>query len=524
MHRCLSIPEIVGNICDHFESAFQGPSTLAALARTSRNFHGPALDCLWAVQDRGMNNLLRCMPSDLFEFTTAYDVHLLRPILTEDWERPLVYMPRIRRMIVHAYSGVANIFPALSASLPGDAESLFPRMRALHWFSGKDFLCIRMLLSPRLNDLYLSVEFSNANYSLLCSIPRICPALKILSIHGSDTGRSALSRFLRGLHSLESLTVSIPDLATLEHLSQLRGLTSLNAFLPDGLSLSSLSPLGFIALEKLGIHYEIEEVTSFFRRCSGARLKEITIDFSSSSTTAATDRLHNAIRESCSHTLLSSLGIHMHDDEPPEPGNDAYAINIQSLRFLFCFVNLTSISIISYVGFNIDDEAMKELARAWPRIQILRLRFAPYNDSIRMQPQLSLRCLHTLAEHCQSLTELEITFDATVILQPDPSSSPRRISQSALRILNVGKSSMASPAIHIARTISMLFPSVSNLTTYRTYSDNDDPDELEEHEEAIAHHNLWMEVAVQLPILKVIREEERVWTERRLLGAQSSLS
>ncbi|KAJ6492019.1 hypothetical protein C8R45DRAFT_867523 [Mycena sanguinolenta] len=475
-----------------------------------------------------MNNLLRCMPPNLFEFDLSQDpeeARLLRPVLMEDWERPLVYMARIRRMIVKADSIVPNIFPALSASLLGDAESLFPRLRALHWFPRKDLLCIRLLLSSRLIRLFISAESSNANYSLLSSLPRRCPALTSLSIDcGSRAGHSALSSCIRGLHSLESVNMSIPDLAALEHLSRFGGLTSLTAYLPDNLSSSPVSPLAFIALEEVVARSEIEGVAYFFQRYSGARLKEITIDLSSSSTIAATDKLYTAIRERCSHSSLSSLGFDLYDDDPPEPGDNAYAVNIQSLRLLFCFVNLTSLSITSFVGFNINDDAIKELALAWPQLRIFQLRLAPYNDSIRLQPQLSLRCLHTLAEHCQFLAELEITFDATVILQPDPSSAPRRISQSALRILNVGKSSMASPAIHIARTISMLFPSVSNLTTYRTYSDNDDPDELEEHEEAIAHHNLWMEVAVQLPILKAIREEERLWTERRLLGTQSSLS
>ncbi|KAJ6491964.1 hypothetical protein C8R45DRAFT_990051 [Mycena sanguinolenta] len=46
MHHCLSILEIFENICEHANGASKPQTTLAALARTCRSFHGPALNCL----------------------------------------------------------------------------------------------------------------------------------------------------------------------------------------------------------------------------------------------------------------------------------------------------------------------------------------------------------------------------------------------------------------------------------------------------------------------------------------------
>ncbi|KAJ7235710.1 hypothetical protein B0H12DRAFT_134865 [Mycena haematopus] len=528
MHRCLSIAEIVGNICEHLNGISRGARSLAALARTCRNFHDPALDCLWAVQYNGLMNLLRCMPSDLFEFSHG-GVRLMRPVLKTDWERPLVYMPRIRYMIVKADPSIPNIFPALSASLPGDLASWFPRLRSLQWLHRKDFFCIRMLLSPRLTFLHISMDPSNANFSLLSSISWKCPALKNFSVQVIGTiqdGRSALSSCLRDLHSLESAHVHIPDLAALEHLSQLRGLTVLITSLPDDLCSDSPFPLPFIALERLIIRSEIEPTTSFFRRCCGAPLKDIAIILNSCSTTSTLTKLHTALRDGCSHTSLLSLRIENQEYDLPEPGNDAYTIDIHSICLLFCFVNITSITMDSYAGFNIDDQGMKELALAWPQIEVLRLRLAPYNDAIRPHPQLSLRCLRSLAEHCQALKELEVSFDAMVIPEPDPNASVRTrcVSQPALRTFNVGKSLISEPTLHVARFISALFPNVSDLRTDRSIADNDDPDELEEHAVAIAHHALWMEVATSLPILTAIRKEERLWAQTQLLETQPSLS
>ncbi|KAF8209650.1 hypothetical protein K438DRAFT_2012326 [Mycena galopus ATCC 62051] len=521
MHRCLLILEIVENICGNFRYISLGLRSLAALARTCRSFQGPALDFLWAVQHE-MWNLLRCMPLDLLAFEgreNALDVRLLRPIVATDWERPLVYMRRIRSMIIKPNAAIPNIFPALSTSFPRDVGSLFPKLTSLRWTHTKDLLCIRMLLSSQITSLYMSCNMSNADLSLFSTLPRRCPALKDFTVqcHGSsESSRHAFSSCLRGLHSLESVNVHTPDVAALEHLSQLPRLTSLFTFLPDDLSSSPpFSPLPFVGLEILSFRYtEIEPVTYFFRRCSGASFKDIGISLSSCSTTAAIDMLHTALRDGCSHGSLSSLHIDNGEYDPP-PGGDGMT-NMKSLRLLFCFVNITSIYITSYVGFNIDNDGMKELALAWPRLEVLRFELGADNDT-HPHPRLSLLSLRTFAEHCQTLTELELTIDATFIpnLDPNPSGRTRRVSQSTLCKLNVGKS-LISESLSVARFISAIFPCVSELETDRTHADNNDPDELEERAEAIALHNIWMEVRAQLPVLIAIREEERSWAQEQL--------
>jgi hypothetical protein len=77
MHRALEILEIIEMICGHLPQPSANPylrldehdlpmaRSLAALARTSKNFQNPALDALWRVQHT-LLNLLKCMPSDLW--------------------------------------------------------------------------------------------------------------------------------------------------------------------------------------------------------------------------------------------------------------------------------------------------------------------------------------------------------------------------------------------------------------------------------------------------------------------------
>ncbi|KAF8209657.1 hypothetical protein K438DRAFT_1811465 [Mycena galopus ATCC 62051] len=525
MHRCLFISEIVENICDHLGYLgpdLEGSRSLAALARTCRGFEGPALDHLWANQ-HDMWNLLRCMPPDLFAFKkhgSVLDVRLLRPIVATDWVRPLLYMRRIRHMLVFGNSSIPNILPALSASLPRDVGSAFPKLATVYWFHRKDFSCIQIFLSSRITSLSIFCELSTTDLSLLSTIPRTCPALKQLTVrHHGHTGPgrgSALSSCLRGLHSLESVDIQIPDMAVLNHLSQLRGLASLVADLPDNLSSSPpLPPLRFIGLESLVLGAEIEPVICFFRRCSGVTLKDITIDLHSCSTTAAIKRLHTALREGCSHASLSSLNID-NGESNPLPAEDAMT-DMQSIRLLFCFANITSFSIASYVGFSITDDEMKELAHSWPQVRELQFQLAPSVEGTYPHPRLSLCCLRTLAEYCQALTELELTLDATFIPESDPnaSSTTRRCSQSALSSLKIGKSPI-SESLSVARFISAIFPNVSQLGTDRSDCDNTDPEELEEYADAIAFHNMWMEVETQIPVLAAIREEGRSWALEEL--------
>jgi hypothetical protein len=77
-HRALTIPEIIGLICEHLEVLaephHEGSGTrrnledLAALARTCRDFENPALDILWREQNT-LANTLKCLPSNLWEET-----------------------------------------------------------------------------------------------------------------------------------------------------------------------------------------------------------------------------------------------------------------------------------------------------------------------------------------------------------------------------------------------------------------------------------------------------------------------
>ncbi|KAF7358885.1 hypothetical protein MSAN_01228800 [Mycena sanguinolenta] len=501
MHHCLSILELIESICDYLQGVYGGLGTLAALARTCRTFHDPALDYVWADQRDGLVNLMHCMPQDLFEFNGGVP-RLLRPILVSDWERPRFYTHRIRCISTSTRQPMSEALTALCASFPWRRYFLVSQVDVFKMAGGMG--------SGRFS-LATSAAFPQTHVPLdLCALDKhpspFSQCSKDMS-HVEKTFfptaaevRSGLSSCLRNLHALESVHVEIPDMVTLEHLSQLDTLTSLTALLPEEPFLPGAS-LPFIALKRLDIMYDVEPVTDFFERCSGTPLKDVSIKLITCPTRAAIDRLHAALRDGCSHSSLLSLVIDISENYPLEPGSDA--MTIRSLRPLFCFANLTSVSITS-LGFDMDDQGMDELACSWPQLRILRLGFAGMNDPTELDPRFSLRSLSTLAKHCREFTALDFALNATVLPEPDPDVVPQLV----LWDFDVGRSPITSPSLPVAQFIAALFPNVTEIKTWCTDFIDDDDSPLELQAEDIAHHHLWTEVAAQIPISAATREAE----------------
>ncbi|KAK7020358.1 hypothetical protein R3P38DRAFT_1204381 [Favolaschia claudopus] len=514
MHRCLDIPEILQHIfqdVDTDDGLRRDLPSLAALARTCRSFSPVALDNLWGVLV-GLDPILRCMPSDLY---SSDEKKLLRAMKVSDWERPLVYMNRIKELSVNPRRADADLFTSLNASVPAEAEQCFPRLTCLRWRTSveDDLPSIRFLLSPRLTTLVISFPSGRTSISFISSIPRLCPGLKELQFgywNNSISDKLAVSDFLCRLHSLQQVRIDIPDLPTLIHLCRLPNLTSFHGSLPEPFpTQATSSTLSLSVLKKLSIQNStIEAAIGFFSLCTTPAVQSLEIDIEPSPRVVDIDRLHTALKQSCSHTSLSNFVADYSEQNPPEMPADAYMIPIHTFQLLFCFGNLRSISIVSHLGFNLNDEELKAIALAWPRLQSLWLaigEYAPYQA-----PGLSLRSLSILAQYCVSLNYLKLSFDATSVPEIDSAfNGTHPIPQLALRKLDVDRSLISAPSIYVARFLSSLFPNLVAIFTARTFMDNDDPNEPEETMQAIQYHRLWMEVGVQLPVLNAVRKEER---------------
>ncbi|KAJ6555936.1 hypothetical protein B0H19DRAFT_1151588 [Mycena capillaripes] len=501
MHRSLRILEIVEVICSNLDPMaalvslssrkLEDRRTLCALARTCSLFNGPALDVLWRTQTK-FGPFLRLMPDGLFApFRGPRGKriwHMLRPIMVNDWNRPLVYSPRVRILSLDDWVEIVEILPALSLCCPGGF--LFPNLQTFNWHHpDKGLSLTRAFFPSTLKQITILCEASTTNISLLSTLATSCPGLTHVSIAfetPSDHVDTAMSLFVCTLKNLESLTIGRPNMAVAQHLAQLPGLTRL-----------VMGPIN------------IESATNFLCSLAHAPLVTLEVTLATFVPLAATDALFHAVRTACAHNSLKTFFLHNSASTLPPVARESYIITGRSIENLVCFPNIRTVSIMAPVGYDLDDATVTKLAAAWPHLQNLWLE----TGSVGGQPQTTLQSLHAFARHCPELSWLSIEFDARSIPLGKGAS---RVVQTKLAMLEVG-SSLISAATPVARYLSSIFPDLEEIITARENKDNDDPDEIEGNGSAIALHRLWKQVEEQIPEFVAAREEERTWARANWL-------
>ncbi|KAJ6514431.1 hypothetical protein C8R47DRAFT_1064180 [Mycena vitilis] len=475
MHRALEIPDVVHMVCGYLPADLSGSSrTLAALASTCKVLRDPALGALWRTQT-SIIPLLSCMPEDLFNInpisaTAQLPLRLTRPINTTDWERSDPYASRVRHFRFRTLPGLEHIYPVLDVCVPGGF--MFPYLRSLAWTSRKqpaeDFPYIRIFLAPALLSINFYFAGSIMNCSLLATLGRICPNLTDIDLYclhrdhkGEVASELAISQLVRSLRHLTSFSFydNGPSPGTVEYLAQLPSLTSLGLFsFPTEFPLTSISQTRFTGLQNLNIQsLGIHALDQFVKITAGLALQSLTLILELFPV-GELRKLYSALAQSASRHSLATIEIGFHDDLHVLPSQSAdYAVNDELLRILFAFTNITNLSVMSAVDFNVSDATLADAARAWPRMEALTL--CVLRHSPTPPPRVTLTSLHSFAEHCPHLWFLAITLDATAI---PPSRNPC-VPQRQLTHLRVTHSPISAPS-GVARLLSDIFPNVKHVS------------------------------------------------------------
>ncbi|KAJ7709104.1 hypothetical protein B0H14DRAFT_3023551 [Mycena olivaceomarginata] len=421
MHRCLQLPELVGLVCSHLQSPYHleialevrqpKRGDLAVLARTSTVFSSHALRLLW--ESVTLIYLLRCEG-----YFTKYMMQLLRPLRASDWERVLVYAQLVKHLSSDPdFADLSPVFPSISKKHapkpPGPALDA-PRERT--------FSTLTASSPPSLTTIRIPHTSLDA-LSLLSSLALRCaPDLQPLAV-------SAVSICVRGLHGIETLITDMVDEPALEHLSRLSGVRHLRlGELPPHFACRSqrttwrYSP----SLQTLYFSSEIESPTRFLEWGNKLPLVEFTAECPAFSTADEVHHLFSAASGGISHLPLTGFAFDNEFGSLDSSFSANYLIRPHSLRSLFCFVNLTSVSILSAVGIDLDDTT----------------------------------CLEAFPKYCPHLTKLSITFDATVI-----PTSQADLSLACLKNLDHSQ---------FARFLARMFPSLKNISTLRDSLDGED--------------------------------------------------
>ncbi|KAJ7666768.1 hypothetical protein DFH06DRAFT_251102 [Mycena polygramma] len=535
MHRALSIPEICEIVCEHL----QGPSPsldssrrkdFAALARCCQTFRDPALNVLWRKQDT-LVHVLKCLPSDLWEETVEGDAGAPRlglrgerTPLPEEWDRCSFYARRIRELELH-WPTRLNKFPSLpmfqmlSEYFPEDF--LCPNLKSISWEPEHPlFPYLRLFLGPKITAV--SISTSVFNMPPLFGLAIRYAELKTLKLDIISTDAlfaHTSSKIVLKLAEIENLTLEKIDRAALEHLSRLPSLKSLELLQPEEWDLgpsstSYVADAPFPALRSLQFSVTtIEFALQFTNMLSDCHLQEFSMETAFVVTSATNVQLYSALASHISHTALQSLTIADADGEdsmllPPAAVIADCVISGSLLGPLFCFQNLTSVHLTPSTGFDIDDAAAWDMARAWPQITFLRM--TTCCTELGHRTSMTLHGLRAFAKHCANLNKLCITVDASAV--PAFDGSPEtRLSQRALGTFEVAESPISEPAA-VARFLSALFPCLAEIDTVDEWRWEDYPDgaaDDEEMAEARARFTRWKQVQVLLPMIATIRQEER---------------
>ncbi|KAJ7662816.1 hypothetical protein DFH06DRAFT_1088383 [Mycena polygramma] len=461
MHPCLYVQDIVEILLEP-----QVRQDLAAISRTCKAFHSPALDLLW--KSATLENLLRLLPSDICAFSqpdwnAKFHIRLLRPLHSTDWDRVRVYAPRVRELGVIKRDDFSALFPALAEHLP---DNLLCNLRHLSWFPpDSEISYIHLFLSTTVTSISLGLptDFPTAVslYSLLVSR---CPRLQHLLISqrfehlASIADVETLSTFVCMFHSLESINVPLLDDAAVQHLRSLSTLKSwtLHEIPPAATFVARAGTKTLPSLSELRLPVTtIHLATRFLASCRQVPLQSFYGKLQGQNTTAETEDFFAALVSGISHTTLTSLfldnpsqGWRIHDPEK-------YTISTRSIHALLQFSCLTSLSIWSSGGFDIDDAAVHAMATQWPNIETLRLcaLFSP-------PPRTTLASLRQLAYSCPHLRTLTITVDCTVL--PPASDTAKPGFQPPLTQVDVNLSPIDATA-PVAAFLVDVFPNLRSL-------------------------------------------------------------
>ncbi|KAF7356450.1 hypothetical protein MVEN_00978100 [Mycena venus] len=314
-----------------------------------------------------------------------------------------------------------------------------------------------------------------------------------------------VSKNVLDLQRIEELVVDELDRVAIEHLSQLSTLKYLRLATPHlqhSLLLphsSSLVDPAFPALRAVDFdETTVDIVIHFLELLSKCGLIRLCVGIMVPATTFATGQLYSSLRSHLSHSALQTLRVDVAENHemftPPATMIAHYVINRDVLATLFCFTNLTEVSLSPPVGFDIDDATAWDLARAWPRLTSLYLGTA---TELQYPSSMTLGGLRAFATHCKDLNNLVIAFNASTVPPIDNSSI---ISQSSLILLDTNKSPINDP-VAVARFISALFPNLAIIHTYLDWIIEQPAGEDEDDEAAQARllSARWKEVESKLP-------------------------
>ncbi|KAG2048324.1 hypothetical protein BDR06DRAFT_962834 [Suillus hirtellus] len=460
MHQALLVPEVLLEIFAYVNTipSTQTTSTqksLAALARTCKIFHEPAMDLLW-TEIHGLEPLLGCVTRLhplIYRRGTRWDEPWAKgaePLSAHEARQFLRHSSRIRTL------NIKRTHPQLISVIPAEA-CVFPRLRSL----SLSIAYLNLFLPQTLHQCYLLTVDEG-----LQSFVTHCIALEHLYI---STGTlycdnisqlSLLSDRIRWCTRLVTLSCPMLDWATWKHLSCLP--TLLNLEIDQGYdsrpSLSkqdivNLSPFLNITTLSFRRLYGATDIITVMQHSQFPSLKEFEFEASHLSLEEA-EQLFHALSHCKAYRTLQKITICSFDDKFARPYNDE---SLTPIPHFLCFTQLRTLQLMfRYSCIYLDNDMLLQAMSSWPHIRTLEI-----NDSA-LSSKVTLHGLFTALGLCPQLHTLRVSINIPTI-DVDPDAEPiQHTSLRTLQLLNTPESQIAD-AETLARIISAWLPCVDHI-------------------------------------------------------------
>jgi hypothetical protein len=354
-----------------------------------------------------------------------------------------------------------------SCAAKSNGMRLLPHVREIDWTSRNEIYpcftlllsrmtyCLRLNFQPKLGTTEEIVESQREELSLIRTIPALSPHITDLTLSGV-TGpwpnvRDTL-QYLNVRLPLQRLElIDFPEMSAFVicNISNLRNLCLMKCRSEPPFP----SPLpsnchGFLRLEELQIWVSrIEFITALTNIMHNAPLRYLSIQSSHRSRGNFWKQVFDGIHNGIAHPSLAvvqitpTLGRSFVDEDP---------VTLEDMLGLLVFTNLTQLNLQAMNGFDLDDEQMKTLVLALPRLKHLSLlSYLPQPN----RPRMTFEGLHSVAQCCPKLESLGVMFDARNVVEHSG------ICNVNTESINVSHSLVDDPAL-VSAALLATFPSL----------------------------------------------------------------
>ncbi|KAG1789978.1 uncharacterized protein HD556DRAFT_754144 [Suillus plorans] len=463
MHQALLVPEVLLEIFVYVNTI---PSTstqklLAALARTCKIFHEPAMDLLW-TEIHGLEPLLGCVARLyplIYRSGTRWDDFFswakgVEPLSAHEARQFLRHSSRIRTL------NIKRTHPQLISVIPANV-CVFPRLRSLSLSTA----FLNLFLPHTLHQCHLlTVDKGLQSFVTRCiALEHLDIHIDTLSYYDSATELSLLSDRIRWCTRLVTLSCPMLDLATWKHLSCLPTLLKLEIdqgyddppSLPEQ-DIVNFSPFLNITTLSFRQLFYAANIIMVIQHSQFPSLKEFRFEADYLSSEEAEELFHALSRCKACRTLEEIIIC-----SPDESGLARLnSEHLTSIPHFLCFTQLRTLQLMFCNScIYLDNDILLQAMSSWPHIRTLTINCL---DGHLSSSEVSLHGLFTALSLCPQLHTLRIPINIATI-DVDPDAEPiQHTSLRTLELLDTSQSQIAD-AETLARIISAWLPCVDKV-------------------------------------------------------------